>query len=157
VDDPGGGITSVRWIHNGFLGGDWEAEYEALKEGDPAMLFKLDQFLRYFRGRSAKPITAFGPPVTSRGRGWPVFRQRLGLTGEVALDQLVRLTPEGLSPIEGVVHHLSPNILGVRSDRGLHQFVHGFQDSSFVGHHIFTDVGGDTEEAWQDWLARTFG
>ena len=29
------GTTTVRFVHSGFLGDDWESEYEALAEGDP--------------------------------------------------------------------------------------------------------------------------
>ncbi len=157
IEDRGEGTTDVRWIHNGFLGGEWEAEYDALKEGDPAMLFKLGQFLTYFRGRTATSIDAFGPSVAGRDPGWTVFREPLGLTGSEAIDGTVRLTPEGLEPIEGVVDYLSPNIFGLRSEDGLYRFIRGFQDTVVVGHHIFTAVDETTQEAWGSWLTRTFG
>src|SRR6266508_1792001 len=39
IEGRGGGKTAIRFVHSGFLGGDgWEAEYDALKKGDPAYL-----------------------------------------------------------------------------------------------------------------------
>ena len=38
----------------------------------------------------------------------------------------VRLTPEGFEPIEGVVDHVSPSFLGVRSNDALYRFIYGF-------------------------------
>jgi len=65
------------------------------------------------------------------------FRQALGLSGDVTVDERVRLTPEGFEPIEGVVDHVSPSFLGVRSDDALYRFISSFQGASMVGHHLF--------------------
>src|SRR6266508_3146575 len=43
------GSTVVRWVHSGFLGENWEAEYEGLSEGDPMYFDKLRVYLTYFR------------------------------------------------------------------------------------------------------------
>src|SRR5688500_3062621 len=121
VESRGKGSTVVRWLHNGFLGDNWEAEYEGLSEGDPMYFDKLAKYLTYFRGRIATPVNVFGPHVGDRERAWEVFRRGLGLPGPVALGDRVRLTPEGLPPLEGVVDYLSPSFLGVRTDDGLDQ------------------------------------
>jgi hypothetical protein len=71
----------------------------------------------------------------------------------------VRLSPEGLEPVEGVVDYVSPSFLGVRSNDALYRFIYGFGGSVMVGHHLFTD-GVDAEAArlaWQRWLERLFG
>jgi uncharacterized protein YndB with AHSA1/START domain len=157
IDDRGKGRTGVRWIHSGLLGTDWEAQYEALKEGDPGMLFKLRQYLTYFRGRTATPITAWGPQVSGGIRGWRVFEAPLGLSGaEVAIDGPIKLTPEGLDPIEGVVDQLTETVLGVRSADALYRFAHTFRDAVFVGHHIYAGVGEQAQSVWQAWLLRAF-
>jgi hypothetical protein len=70
----------------------------------------------------------------------------------------VRLTPDGLAPVDGVVDYLSPDILGVRSGDGLYRFARGFDGSVFAGHHLFAgdpDPRG-TERVWQAWLAGLF-
>ena len=159
IEGRKGGSTVVRWVHSGFLGDDWEAEYEGLSEGDPMYLHKLAQYLTYFRGRTATPVDVYGPQVPDREQAWEVFRGGLGLAGKVAEGDQVRLTPQGLPPIEGVVDYLSPSFLGLRADDGLYRFIHGFDGTVVVGHHIFSDGldQEETQQAWASWLNRLFG
>jgi uncharacterized protein YndB with AHSA1/START domain len=158
VESRAKGNTVVRWLHNGFLGDNWEAEYEGLSEGDPMYFDKLAKYLTYFRGRIATPVNAFGPHVGDREQAWEIFRRGLGLPGPVALGDRVRLTPEGLPPLEGVVDYLSPSFLGVRTDDGLYRFMHTFDASAGLGHHIFIDGldQQETERAWASWLTKLF-
>jgi uncharacterized protein YndB with AHSA1/START domain len=147
------GNTSIRWIHSGLLGGDWEAEYEAMSEGDPAYFHKLGQYLTYFFGRKATPVDAFGPELPDREQAWKLIRTGLGLGGPVAVGDKVRLTPEGIAPIEGIVEWISPSFLGVRSDDALYRFIHAFYGPVMVGHHIFADVDQkEAEDAWKSWM-----
>jgi uncharacterized protein YndB with AHSA1/START domain len=152
------GSTVVRMVHSGFLGDNWEAEYDGLSEGDPMYLDKLAQYLTYFRGQTATPIDMHGPQVPDREHAWSVYRNGLGLPGPVALGDQVRLTPRGLPPIEGVVDYLSPSFLGVRARDGLYRFIYGYDGTVVLGHHLFSnDVDQkETEEAWRSWLDRTF-
>jgi uncharacterized protein YndB with AHSA1/START domain len=158
IEGRQGGSTGVRWVHSGFLGDDWEAEYEGMSEGDPMYFNKLAQYLTYFRGRTATPIDAYGPQVTDRKGAFDVFSDGLGLTGPVSLGDEVRLTPDGLPLLEGVVDYLSPSFLGVRTNDGLYRFIHGFDGSVVIGHHVFSgDIDQhEAEQAWQSWLTRTF-
>jgi len=158
VDARSPGDTSVRWIHTGVLAGDWEAEYEAMGEGDPMYFDKLAQYLTHFLGRTATPIDAFGPNVAGRQDVWETFRRGLGLSGLVAVGDEVRLTPAGLEPLEGVVDYLSPSFLGVRTADGLYRFILGFEGTAMVGHHDFSP-NVDREQAerdWAAWLEQTF-
>src|SRR3954471_15982240 len=41
IEGVGGGSTVLRFVHSGFLGDDWEAEYDALTKGDPMYVRKL--------------------------------------------------------------------------------------------------------------------
>ena len=152
------GSTVVRWVHSGFLGDQWEAEYEGMSEGDPMYFNMLAQYLTYFRGRTGTPIDAYGPRVTDRKGAVAVFGDALGLTGPPALGDHVRLTPDGLDPMVGVVDYLSPSFLGVRTGDGLYRFIHGFDDSVVVGHHDFSGNVDqkEAEQTWQSWLTRTF-
>jgi uncharacterized protein YndB with AHSA1/START domain len=157
IEGRGQGTTVVRIIHSGFLGDNWEAEYDGLKEGDPAYFHKLAQYLTYFKGRTATPVGVYGPNVPDREHAWKTLRTGLGLAGPVAVGDRVRLTPEGLPPMEGVVDYLSPSFLGVRTDDGLYRFIHGFEGTVVLGHHIFADVDPEeTEQAWQSWLTGLF-
>jgi hypothetical protein len=157
VEGREGGTTAVRFVHSGFLpGDDWETEYDALKSGDPMYIEKLAEYLKYFRGRMGKPVSAYGPQV-GQERAWTVFTGAVGLTGEVAVGDQARFTADGLAPFEGVVDHVSPETLGVRSANGIYRFIHGLGGTVVVGHHIFADVDQqETERAWQSWVERAF-
>jgi hypothetical protein len=103
-------------------------------------------------------VNVFGPHVGDRDQAWEIFHRGLGLPGPVALGDRVRLTPEGLPPLEGVVDYLSPSFLGVRTDDGLYRFMHTFDASAGLGHHIFIDGldQEETEKAWASWLTKLF-
>jgi uncharacterized protein YndB with AHSA1/START domain len=154
-----GGGTEIRYVHSGMLGDDWEAEYEGMSEGDAMYFGKLLEYVTHFSGRFATPVDAQGPNAGEDGdRTMATFRRALGLRDDVAEGDRVTLTPEGLEPVEGEVDHLSPSFIGVRTGDGLYRFIRGFEGTTMVGHHLFGD-GVDqeaAEEAWRDWLQRTF-
>ena len=158
VEGRGDGTCVLRLVQSGMLGDDWETEYDALGKGWEMYLHQLGQYLRYFRGRPVTPVTIFGPGPGDPDRLWPELRRGLGLAGEPAEGDPVRLTPGGIDPIEGVVDYLSPDVLGVRSEDGLYRFVGGFNGSVGVGHHLFAaDVDDkEAEGVWQAWLDRLF-
>ena len=113
------GSTVVRWVHSGFLGDNWEKEYEGLSEGDPMYFDKLRIYLTYFKGRKATPVNVFGGPVIpDRDEAWATFHRGLGLAAPPQLGDRVRLTPEGLPVLDGEVDWLSRDFLGVRTDDG---------------------------------------
>jgi hypothetical protein len=101
-------------------------------------------------------VSAYGPKV-DRERAWGVFKDVLGLSGEVAEGDRARFNAEGLPPFEGVVDYVSPEFLGVRTPDGLYRFIHGFDGTVVLGHHIYADVDQqETERAWQAWVDRAF-
>jgi uncharacterized protein YndB with AHSA1/START domain len=155
------GSTVVRWVHSGFLGDNWEKEYEGLSEGDPMYFDKLRIYLTYFRGRTATPVNVFGGPVIpDRADAWATYHRALGLDAAPALGDQVSLTPEGLPQLDGEVDWLSRDFLGVRTDDGIYRFMHisVFGGPTGVGHHIFVDGldQEETERAWGEWLNGVF-
>jgi uncharacterized protein YndB with AHSA1/START domain len=155
-----GGGSAIRYVHSGVLGGeDWEAEYEAMSEGDPMYLFKLVQYLNHFRGRFATKVDAFGPNVPDRQQAMAAFRRALGLGDEVAKGDKVSLKPEGVDPIEGEVDHVSPHFIGLITDDAIYRFIHGFTGETLVGHHVFAPGANreQLEKEWGAWLADAFG
>ena len=158
VVEPRPNGSSIRWIHSGVLGTDWENTYDAMNEGDPMYFQKLGEYLTYFFGRKATVVDAFGPNVPDKERVWSTLRPGLGLPGPVKLDDRVRLTPEGLEVIDGVVDWVSPSMLGVRTDDAMYRFIHGFEGTVMVGHHIFSPGidQKEAEEAWSSWMNRLF-
>ena len=157
VEGRESGRTIIRLVHSGFLpDDDWEQEFEGLKIGDPAYLQKLSQYLQYFRGRTATPVAAYGPKV-DRERAWSVFKRALGLSGEPVDGTPVSASLEGLPPIDGVVDYVSPDFLGIRTRDALYRFIHGFDGTIVLGHHIFSAIDQKaTESAWQSWVDTAF-
>ena len=114
------------------------------------------EYLKYFRGRRAIPVSAYGPQVDAE-RAWSVFKNALGLTGDVAEGDPVRATIDGLPPIDGVVDYVSKEFLGVRTSDGLYRFIHGLGGTVVLGHHVYSDADQEkTEQAWQSWVERAF-
>jgi len=159
IEEREGGGSEIQYVHSGMLGGDWEAEYEAMSEGDPMYLHKLAQYVTYFSGRFATSVDVQGPPAADRDLALHTFRRGLGLSGNVAEGDQVRLTPEGLARIDGVVDYVSPSFLGVRSGDAIYRFIYGFDGTTMVGHHLFSDGvnQGEAEGAWKAWLDHLFG
>jgi uncharacterized protein YndB with AHSA1/START domain len=161
VIDGRAGQSIIRFVHSGFLGDDWEAEHDALQQGNPMYLRKLVAYLTYFAGRTAtRNIMVLGPEVAERDRAWPVLLANLGLRAPVALSDRVRATLDGLPPIDGVVDYITRDFLGVRTGDALYRFMH---DASFAGTLMVEvhDFAADpdpraTAESWQAWLAHAF-
>jgi uncharacterized protein YndB with AHSA1/START domain len=158
IEGREGGRTAIRYVHSGMLGGDWEAEYEAMSEGDPMYFQKLVEYITYFSGRFAVPVDAQGPEVSDREHVMSEYRRALGLPADVNEGDEVRITPEGFAPIDGVIDCVSQSFLGVRSADALYRFIYAFTGVVMVGHHLFVP-GADqdqAESAWRSWLERVF-
>src|SRR5262249_36337676 len=150
--------TGVRYTHSGRLTGDWEAEYEAMGEGDPAYIFKLQQYLTHFLGRRGVSIDVYGPNVTDEQRVMTAYRTALGLGDAVAVGDKVQASLEGVGPIDGAVDFLSAHFIGILTDDAIYRFIHGFEGTTFAGHHLFApDVDSEqAADAWRAWLAGLF-
>lgn len=159
IEGRQGGSTVLRTVISGFLpGDDWEEEYDAMTKGGEMFFRTLIEYLKYFLGRTASPITAFGPPVADWGHAWSVLHRELGLTDPVTEGARVRFTPDGLGPIDGVVYFVNADTLGLRASNALYRFLRGLRGGFIAAHHLFSeDVDQkETERAWQSWLARLF-
>ncbi len=161
IEGQAGGRTLLRLVSSGFLpGDDWEAEYDAMTKGGALYVRTLIAYLTYFRGRTAWPISAYGPPVADWERARQVLTAALGLTVGVAEGDPVHCTPAaGLPPIDGVVDYVSADHLGVRTADALYRFLRGFYGSGVVvAHHMFSarPDRAAVAHAWQDWLHHMF-
>lgn len=156
--------TVLRFVHYGFLGDDWDAEFdyeELTGYGWDMYLHTLAQYLKYFPDRPAQYVEAVAPPAASTDAAWSVLERALGLAASPGVGDTVRLTPSGLPPIEGVVDYVVPgeDFLAVRADDGLYRF-HSLARMSMpiaVGHHVYADIDrGAAAQDWAAWLARVF-
>ncbi|NRQ37277.1 SRPBCC domain-containing protein [Nonomuraea sp. NN258] len=158
IEGRDSGTTVVRLVHSGFLGDDWEAEYDALKLGDLQYLYKLAAYLKYFPGRISTHNLFLVRPEVAAGAFRAALAQALGVRGELRKGLPVVVSVPGFPAEQGVVEWVTdPGIfVGVRTDQGLYMFVHA-QETAVVEHHGYRDLDGRAlERGWESWLARSF-
>jgi uncharacterized protein YndB with AHSA1/START domain len=158
VEARDGGSAVLRFVQHGFLGDDWETEYEAMNGGWDHYLHTLNEYLRHFFGRPVTFVLADGPAASAAPEAWPRLLAALGLDGNPAVGEQVRLT--GPETLEGVADYVVDNFLGVRTADGLYRF-HGRSVLGMpvaVGHHVFLpDGNGEKEgERWRTWMEMAF-
>ncbi|GAA2368285.1 SRPBCC domain-containing protein [Nonomuraea africana] len=139
--------TVVRVVTSGFLpGDDWETEFEAMNAGLALFYATLAEYLTHFAGRTAVPVTAFGPGD---------FASLRATLGQPQTGDTLTLTPPGQEPTEGVVYFTNSQTIGIRTGDAMYRFVDGFGGGTVAQHHLFTP-GADPDEAdraWTTWLA----
>jgi uncharacterized protein YndB with AHSA1/START domain len=141
VEGRAGGSTVIRAVASGFLpGDDWEAEYDAMTFGMAMFHRTLAEYLNHFAGRTARPITVFGPAVSDWAAAWRSLTVALHRQGDAVS------TAFG----SGTVYFENRDTLGIRTPHALYRFLRGFGGRMIASHHVFT--GPDTEAAWGAWL-----
>lgn len=150
--------TVLRMATSGFLpGDDWATEYEAMSKGGALFFATLATYLDHFAGRTARPVTVFGPVITDWPRARATLLHALGLSDSPAPGDDVHVVADGPGRIDGEVFFANEHTLGVRTPDALYRFMKGFAGPIVAGHHLFgtADVGA-AERAWQSWLTNTF-
>ena len=162
LEASGGDTTVLRFVHSGFLAGDWEEQYDALRAGDRIYLHKLASYLRFFPGRTASfSISAWGPQVADADRVWEAFTGVTGLSGTSAGDgDRGEIALGRAAPMQATIDYVAcPSFLGIRTSDSIYRFIHGYRGVVVVEQHCFE---GDeaarklSEDAWQGWLATEF-
>jgi uncharacterized protein YndB with AHSA1/START domain len=155
IESASGGRALLRLVHSGFLpDADWELEFDALKNGDPMYVRKLAEYVKYFRGRPATPISTF-LPQEDLDTAWGRVTAALGLEGSPRIGQSVRVRSEGLPPLDGEIDEVSQHFVGFRTADGMYRFFHGMGTVG-IGHHLFAPVDeASVQAAWTAWLERT--
>jgi hypothetical protein len=123
----------------------------------------LVEYLTYFAGRFATPVTAFGPsgPPGPPGPSWARDRsllcRELDLADTPQPGDPVRFTGE-IGPADGVVvYFANAHAIGVRTPDALYRFMRGFGKPVIAAHHLFA-AKADADQArraWEAWLSRT--
>lgn len=156
VEGRGASTTILRLVVSGFLPGDeWEDEYEAMRRGGELYFHTLVTYLKRFAGHYARPVGAYGPPITDWDGAWARLGTAIGLPASPAVGQRARFTLTGNRPIDATVDFVNPDAIGLVSNDALYRFTKGFHTRGFfVSHHIFAEVDEDQEaRAWTTWLA----
>jgi uncharacterized protein YndB with AHSA1/START domain len=154
VEGREGSGTVVRIATSGFLpGDDWEAEYEAMTKGNDLFFATLATYLRHFAGRTATPLTVFGPVTPD----WPAARATLHRALELPAEPRPGDRAHAAGLLDGEVYFANEHTLGIRAADGLYRFLKGFAGPIVAGHHLFDHSDTATaEKAWQTWLGTTF-
>ena len=151
------GTTTVRFVHSGFLGDDWESEYDALAEGDPMYIHQLAQYVRFFRGRPVAIVEHFQPDITDREAAMAILRGAIGLGNAARWATRCGSSRPGSGAVEGSVDYVSSTIIGLRTDDALYRFAFiPMGGGIYLGHHLYrddVDVAAVTS-AWAAWLDR---
>ena len=166
ISDRGDGTSALRYVHCGvFPPEGFETQNEGIQQHTDFYLHTLGEYLGHFDGRPATyigdvPGGIQAPPASATPDGFKRLQQALGLDEHVSEGDSVRLTPQGLGPIEGVVDYLRPNFMGIRTADALYCF---FGRNAFGGPvgmsiHSFADGvdAAQVNDRWQGFLDRTF-
>ena len=145
------GSTVLRMATSGFLpGDDWADEFDAMTKGNALFFHTLVTYLTHFAGRTAVPVTAFGPLVAD----WPATRAAL-VSAIGLVDGRVRFAPAGLPPVDGVVYFQNEDTVGILADDALYRFMRGFRGPVLASHHVFADISPQPVEQRLAVVART--
>jgi uncharacterized protein YndB with AHSA1/START domain len=156
VEGRAGGSTVLRAVTSGFLpGDDWAEEYEAMTLGGELYFRTLVEYLTYFAGRFAEPVTAFGPPGTTWTRDRALLCRALGLSDAPRHGDRARLTADHIGSVDGVVYCVNAHAIGVRTQDALYRFLRGFAKPAVAAHHLFAGDAAQAQLAWESWLSRT--
>lgn len=166
--------SKLTFIHSGYLGDDWEADFdyaEITGYGWNLYMHTLKQYLTHFVGRPAMYVTAQAPEHANTHQAWQQLEQALGLlegSAHLTVGDEIRLTPTGLPAIEGVVDYVEPgeDFIAVRTQDGLYRF-HSLERIGMpiaIGHYLYlsddrrpdTSDRENVERQWQTWLGRIF-
>lgn len=158
VEGREGGSTVLRFVQSGFLDEGWENEYSSFDAGWDMFFANLTAYLRHFAGRPVVNVVTMGFTAAPRDEAWATFHRALGLAGTPSVGDDVRLTPEGLPEVTGVVDLASREFLGVRSADALYRFGTEGTDGCGVSayHYLYGQVADAHQEAWQQWLTGLF-
>ena len=97
IEGRAGGSTVLRTVTSGFLpGDDWAEEFEAMTLGGEMYFRTLVEYLTYFAGRFAAPVTAFGPPGTTWSRDRALLCRALGLPETAQPGDQARVTDDAI-------------------------------------------------------------
>lgn len=161
IEARAGGHAVLRFVHSGFLGDSWDADFdfgEVTGYGWAMYLHTLAEYFAHFAGRPATYVEVEGPPSSIGEGAWARLMGRLGVPDGLAAGDAVRLEPEGLAPIVGVADFVAPgHFLGVRTADALIRF-HGRGGIGMpvaVGMHLY-GAAPDPDRirtAWEEWLA----
>lgn len=157
IEGRDGSSTVLRNVATGFLPGeDWADEYEAMTLGGAMYFRTLAEYLTYFAGRFAVPVTADGPAGTTWASDRAAFLRAIGLPGSAGRGDPVSFTVGGIGRVVGVVYFANADTIGIRTPDTLYRFMRGFGRPPFVDGKLFAPEAhpAGVQFAWESWLSQ---
>jgi hypothetical protein len=157
IEGRDGGTSRLRYMHSGIFVEDWDNQYDAVHQHTDFYLHTLSEYLEHFKGRTATyigdvPQGIQGPPSSAAPDGFKRLQRALGFPSQLNEGDSVRLAPQALQPIDGVVDYLRPAFIGVRTPDALYCFFGRNAFGGPVGMAIHSFARGiDAEKSKQDW------
>jgi uncharacterized protein YndB with AHSA1/START domain len=127
-----GSAATLRVVTSGFLpGDDWAGEYEAMGFGLGLFYRTLAEYLAWFPGRLARPVTAVRP-IGDWPEAWRSLGRSLGLDRAPVQGDHVRIHGES-----GVIYLVNEHAVGVRTDGAFYRYLRALPGGLMASHHLF--------------------
>jgi len=155
IEGRAGGSTVLRTVTSGFLpGDDWADEFEAMTLGGEMYFRTLVEYLTYFAGRFAAPVTAVGPTGTAWTRDRALLCRAIGLSEAAKPGDRARFTADAIGTVDGVVYFANDHTIGLRTQDALYRFLRGFGRPALAAHQLFAEDADPAQAqlAWESWL-----
>jgi uncharacterized protein YndB with AHSA1/START domain len=164
VEARDGGSCIVRLVNTGFGdGGEWDDQYDALREGWKLFLLNLRLHLEHFRGREAASALPMGMWPVDPQTAWDRFTGALGVPLSLAVGDRLDLDGGDGTRLAGTVADVAECRLVLLLDHpapGTALLVaegHGPGTSLSVWAYLYGDdrdmLATDLGAAWQRWLS----
>jgi uncharacterized protein YndB with AHSA1/START domain len=158
-----GGCCVVRLVNTGFgEGGQWDGQYDALREGWKLFLLNLRLHLEHFRGREAASALPMGMWPVGPQTAWDALTGALGVPSTLAVGDRLDLDGGHGARLAGTVVNVAEHRLALLLDKPAPGtgFVaaegHGPGCGVSVWAYLYGDdrdtLAADVAAAWQRWL-----
>ncbi|HEY8581320.1 MAG TPA: SRPBCC domain-containing protein [Capillimicrobium sp.] len=155
-----GGATLLRYRHRSEVPAeDFDVQLAMCRAHTSFYQHSLGQYACFFAGREPVYVSVEAPAPSVDG-GFARLRAALGVPADAVAGDPVRLEPDGLEPIDGVIDYATGPFLGIRTADALLR-LYGRDTWGWpaaVAHHLFAP-GADpatSRQAWERWVAGVF-
>ncbi|MBV6697679.1 SRPBCC domain-containing protein [Kitasatospora aureofaciens] len=158
--EDGGATLSmgIHWVHEGTPDANWDTKADAADKHIDFYQHSLRQYLEHFDGRPATYVRAEQSAPPAGPEAFAALRRRLGVPDGSAAGDRLRLTPDGIDPLDAEIDYLTEDFIGLRTQDGLYRFFDGssWNWPIWLGHHLFAaDADEDkATQVWRAWLGR---
>ncbi|MEL6891143.1 MAG: SRPBCC domain-containing protein [Actinomycetota bacterium] len=164
VEARDGASCVVRLVNSGFGSGEeWDAQYDAMRDGWLIFLSNLRLHLTHFGGRSATPSLPMANWAGPRTMAWQRLLADLGLPEQPNAGDRIVVTADDAPPLAGMVADVAHDHLALVLDQPAEgtAFLAAEQVGDTVSVSVWSYLYGDEADAlverdeaqWRAWLA----